>query len=220
LLAFIDADCIADPQWLAVIVVTLLRQGSRGVLGGDVRIAVSDTSKLTDLECYESVFAYRQQEYIERHRFSGTGNLAMHRSVYETVGPFGGIDIAEDRDWGQRASKMGYNIHYLPEMIVYHPARRSIEELFQKWDRHISHDFANFAVRKFGRLKWATRAVAMAVSPLFELLRIARSRRVTGIRSRWRAGVVLSRLRAHRAKRMMELVFASTTTDMSTSWNR
>jgi glycosyltransferase involved in cell wall biosynthesis len=220
LLAFIDADCIADPEWLRAAVSTLQRLGPRSVIGGDVRIAVNDARNPTDLESYESVFAYRQREYIEQQGFSGTGNLAMNRAVYEAVGPFGGIDIAEDRDWGQRAAKIGYVTKYVPEMMVYHPARRSIDELFQKLERHVSHDFAIFAGRRFGRLKWFARALAVFVSPIFETLRIARSRRISGLRARWRAGAVVFRLRAYRAKQMIMLLLNPTRPTMSTSWNR
>ena len=66
---------------------------------------------------------------------------AMRRSAYGAVGPFGGIELAEDSDWGHRATSMGYAIGYVPTMIVYHPARQSFADLCTKWDRHISHDF-------------------------------------------------------------------------------
>jgi len=73
------------------------------VVGGDVRIAVANPRRLTHLEAYESIFAYRQQEYIETMGFSGTGNLAVGREDFERIGPFAGIEVAEDRDWGRRA---------------------------------------------------------------------------------------------------------------------
>jgi len=47
----------------------------------------------------------------------------VKRSVLETVGPFAGLEKAEDRDWGRRATAMGYEITYVPQMRVYHPAR-------------------------------------------------------------------------------------------------
>ena len=86
ILAFIDADCFADHHWLATIA-TVFDDEQVQIIGGDVRIAVADASRLTALEAYESVFAYRQQEYIEKQGFSGTGNLAMRRSVFERSVP-------------------------------------------------------------------------------------------------------------------------------------
>jgi GT2 family glycosyltransferase len=220
LLAFIDADCIAHPDWLKTVVAALQRYGSDGAIGGDVRIALSGRSQPSDLECYESIFAYRQREYIERQGFSGTGNLAMRRSIYDAVGPFGGIDIAEDRDWGQRARKIGYRTKYVPEMIVFHPARKSIDELLVKWDRHIAHDYTQLSTRRLGRLVWAARAFAVCVSPFREIPRIARSQRVSGLRSRWRASTVLFKIRAYRARQMVALLLRPEATGMQRTWNR
>jgi glycosyltransferase involved in cell wall biosynthesis len=82
LLAFIDADCIADPGWLGAIEAALTRgPGGSMVIGGDVRIARRDPRRATMLEAYESIYAYRQEEYIARQGFSGTGNLAMARQA-------------------------------------------------------------------------------------------------------------------------------------------
>ena len=52
---------------------------------------------------------------------------------------FAGSRVAEDIDWGQRARVAGCTFLYVPEMIVFHPARQSLRELFVKWDRHIQH---------------------------------------------------------------------------------
>ncbi len=75
-----------------------------------MRIARVDPERPTALEAYECVHAYRMKEYIEKQGFTGTGNLALRRDVFEVVGPFGGLHIAEDLDWGQRSGRMGYRI--------------------------------------------------------------------------------------------------------------
>ena len=165
MLAFIDADCIADQGWLASISRSLGDAKVRRAIGGDVRIAVADPKRFTQLEAYESIFAYRQEEYIRKFGFSGTGNLAVRREDFDTVGPFAGIDVAEDRDWGRRAKASGLEIGYVPEMIVYHPARTTFAELYEKWARHIDHDAADYARRRFGRVRWIAYAIAVALSP-------------------------------------------------------
>ena len=220
LLAFIDADCTADPGWLAAIAAALDGPGGATVVGGDVRIARRDPQHTTMLEAYESIYAYRQEEYITRQRFSGTGNLAMRREVFDAVGPFCGIERAEDRDWGQRATAAGFDIGYVPEMIVHHPARRSFEELCSKWNRHISHDFHNSASGLRGRLRWLGLAAAMAGSPLFEARRILTSRRVATGRERLAAAVTLVGIRLYRAGRMMSAVLGGTVGRSSRDWNR
>jgi glycosyltransferase involved in cell wall biosynthesis len=220
LLAFIDADCIADPGWLGAIEAALTRPGGSMVIGGDVRIARRDPRRATMLEAYESIYAYRQEEYIARQGFSGTGNLAMARQVYEEVGPFCGIERAEDRDWGQRATRAGFAIQYVPEMIVFHPARQSFADLCTKWDRHVRHDFETAAPGLAGRLRWLARAAAVAASPVFEARRLLSSRRVQTARERLLAAGVLIRLRLYRASMMVGALFGGASAGSSQAWNR
>jgi GT2 family glycosyltransferase len=217
-LAFIDADCIADPGWLAAIAAAI--GGGAQVIGGDVRIALADPARLTMLEAYESIFAYRQQEYIERQGFSGTGNLAMRREVYDAVGPFAGIEVAEDRDWGHRATALGYRIAWVPEMVVFHPARRSLSELYAKWDRHVAHDYEEYVHGLKGRLWWLGMTLAVLGSPILELVRIARSKRVGTVRERMLTLRALTTVRFYRAVRMVELLAKGRSASRSGTWNR
>lgn len=220
ILAFIDADCTADPGWLAAIEARLGDAGNAKVIGGDVRIARRDPQRPTMLEAYESIFAYRQEEYITHQGFSGTGNLAMRREVFDAVGPFAGIELAEDRDWGRRATAMGFAVRYMPEMIVYHPARQSFAELCTKWDRHVSHDFEEKAQGLAGRLRWLGLTVAVAVSPLFEARRILASKRVATARERRLAAQAMLRLRLYRSRRMLSAFLGGPSGQSSGAWNR
>lgn len=219
ILAFIDADCIADVQWLLTIAATFKNSGPGTIFGGDVRIAVADSAGLTILEAYESVYAYRQEEYISLQGFSGTGNLAVRRADFFSIGPFAGINQAEDRDWGHRAKRLGHNIQYVPEMIVYHPARKSFSELFRKWDRHISHDLEDWPRGYMAHVRWALRAIAIAISPLTEIGRILSSRRLNGIRPRIRALTGLVFIRLYRSQRMLKTLLQKSNLD-PLNWNR
>ena len=57
------------------------------ILGGDVRIWRPGSERLNAIEAYESVFAYRFKLYIEKHGYSGTGNLAMFRRDFDASAP-------------------------------------------------------------------------------------------------------------------------------------
>ena len=219
ILAFIDADCIADPGWLRAIA-DAFQDDETAIIGGDVRIAVANPERLTALEAYESVFAYRQKEYIENYHFSGTGNLAMRRPAYKAVGPFAGISVAEDRDWGRRATLKGFDIRYVPEMIVFHPARTSFAELRAKWDRHVRHDFAEVPAGWRGSLMWMARAVALVISPAFETPGILATDRLSGGRARVDAATALTRIRFYRAKRMLTLLLNRQGAWNEQLWNR
>lgn len=219
ILAFIDADCLADPAWLAV-AEHEMSDPEIQILGGDVRIAYSDPDRLTMLEAYESIYAYRMDRYIAREGFTGTGNLVVRRTVIEAVGPFAGLGVAEDRDWGQRATRLGYRIRYAPNLRVYHPARQHFSELRQKWDRHMAHDFSGVRGSVWKRVKWVVKTAAMGVSPLLEIPRILASDRIVGLRSKSLAFSGLCLIRLYRAWRMMQLLLGGNPARLLSRWNR
>ncbi|HWK68768.1 MAG TPA: glycosyltransferase [Rhizobiaceae bacterium] len=220
LLAFIDADCIAGEGWLHEIEVTFSENPEIAIIGGDVRIAYENPQKMTRLEAYESVFAYRMKEYIAKQGFTGTGNLAVRAKVFAEVGPFGGIEIAEDRDWGQRALRLGYRTHYRAAMIIYHPARRSFAELARKWDRHTAHDFEAIRSKHGWWFRWILRSFAVALSPAAEIARIGLSDRLQGVRPRLLALLGVAQIRLYRARIMLALAFGANSSDLSGNWNR
>jgi glycosyltransferase involved in cell wall biosynthesis len=214
--AFIDADCRAHPDWLRAAVQALYSLPSRTILGGDVRIWRNEAGSFTAIEAYESVFAYRFKLYIEQHGFSGTGNLVMFREHFETIGPFAGIEVAEDMEWGQRACSAGFRFRYVPEMIVFHPARRSLEELYAKWDRQIQH-YLNMAQDKPAwRFRWTARALLILGSPIVDSATVFNSDRIQGMSARLKAIMVLCKIRVHRAFKMLSLLHAG----KSIVWNR
>ena len=219
IIAFIDADCIADPDWLAVAAREMADPVAE-ILGGDVRIALADPQRITLTEAYESIYAYRMDRYIAQQGFTGTGNLVVRRAVLAAVGPFAGLAVAEDRDWGQRATRAGHRIRFVPDMRVYHPARADFADLRRKWDRHSAHDFTAMASRPGGRIRWAARTLAMAASPLVEIPRILLSDRISGARARLLASVGLVRIRLYRARIMARLLIRGGADSLSGAWNR
>jgi glycosyltransferase involved in cell wall biosynthesis len=219
ILAFIDADCVAHRDWLAKLRKEFNENKSTQVIGGDVRINYLVENRATMLEAYESVFAYRQKEYIEVKKFSGTGNLGMRRKAYDAVGEFAGIEKAEDRDWGRRCHDSGIVIKYVSEMIVYHPARQTFNELARKWDRHIDHDFNEIDPSFMGKLRWFALSIAVALSSVVDIRKVVLSTRIKTVRERFLASAMLTRIRIYRAVHMLSLIFATRKHD-SAHWNR
>jgi glycosyltransferase involved in cell wall biosynthesis len=216
IVAFIDADCRAHTDWLRTAIDRLRTEPVNSILGGDVRIWHEPRRSLTAIEAYESVFAYLFKRYIERRGFSGTGNLVLRRRDFHRVGPFAGISIAEDIDWGHRACAAGFTFRYIPEMIVFHPARKSFGELRAKWDRHLRH-YINMARGKpFWRSRWILKAVAVLVSPAIDCLKILTSDRLHGTLNRLKALLILIAIRGYRAWIMIKLLW----TPNEIVWNR
>lgn len=218
-LAFVDADCRAHPGWLRAAVDALEAPGATGVVGGDVRIDLANPVHMTGMEAYESVFAYRQKMYIAKMNFSGTGNLAMRRAVYDAVGPFAGIRVAEDRDWGRRAVAKGFRTLYVPGMIVYHPARTSVADMAIKWQRQTAHDLADHRAKGRPAFLWLAKAAALiGVVPL-HAAKILTSDRVPGLGARLRGVATLAQVRALRSCEMVAQ-WRDPAHEGATGWNR
>ncbi|KAB7648931.1 glycosyltransferase family 2 protein [Polymorphobacter fuscus] len=219
ILAFIDADCRADDGWLQAAVTAVAADPDRAVVGGDVRIETRDPRCFTPVEAYESVFGFRQRMYIEKRQFSVTANLAMAARVFPAVGPFGGIDIAEDLDWGQRAHAAGFVTRFVPQMRVWHPARADFPALARKWQRHINHEYHDHLAADRPRWRWQARAAMLLVSILPDAGRCLVSDRLDGLANRWKAVTMLARIRLFRAREMLHI---ANTAQVSGAefWNR
>jgi glycosyltransferase involved in cell wall biosynthesis len=219
LLAFIDADCSPAPDWVARILAHFDAHPGAGVIGGEVRIRPRRPGAPTAIEAYEAIYGYRMKLYVERDGYTATCNMAVRRALFAQVGGFGGIDIAEDRDWGRRARAAGARIDYVPAMRVETAARDDFGQLRRKWDRHIGHDFAEIR-GPAGRLRWAARALALALSPVGELPRVLTSDRVAGLRARALGFATLTRLRLYRARRMAGLALFGDPRSLYDGWRQ
>jgi glycosyltransferase involved in cell wall biosynthesis len=217
ILAFIDADCYAHPDWLHHIEQAFSKAETQ-IIGGDVQVGYAAPNHPTFLEPYEAIYSFRNKEHIAEG-FSGTGNLATRPAILRHVGLFAGIGIAEDRDWGFRSKALGYRTDYIAAMIVYHPARKSFSELTQKWDRHIAHDFEEKTPGAVGIAKWVGRMIAISGSPLFELRTILTSPRVAGPGQRITAFACLCAVRLYRGYAMARILLRGAAKDRN-DWNR
>jgi GT2 family glycosyltransferase len=216
IIAFIDADCRAHNDWLRNALQAVHSSPEGTILGGDVRIWRNHRNTFTAIEAYEEVFGYRFKMFIERHGYCGTGNLVVRRADYKQAGPFEGIEFAEDVEWGQRARSAGLTFRYIPEMVVFHPARRSLQELCVKWDRHIQHNLNMARGKPLWKIRWVARALAIVASPIVDSLKVFGSDRIQGLSTRLKAISVLFAIRAYRARKMLSLLGAG----QAVVWNR
>lgn len=219
-LAFIDADCVAAPNWISAIYRLFEDHPEIDFIGGDIRIRPENPARLTAVEAYENAYSYRARSYVEQHGFAATGNMAVRAEVFQAVGPFGGIGTMEDTEWGQRATGMGYQIAYLPEARVFTPSCRSFAELARRWDRHVAHEFGEVKDQPLGMARWLAKSLVMASSPALETIRVARSNRLEGWRERALALACVTRVRLYRARKMVGLAMRDNAAGMVDMWNR
>ena len=219
ILAFIDADCIADSDWLLRIE-HALSENAGAIVGGEVRILASRPPELSQTEAYESIYGFRMKQYIQKEGYAATLNMAVRRDVFRQVGDFKGLQTAEDREWGQRANKMGIEIHFVSNAIVYHPARPDIRALQQKWSRLLGHEYNSARITFWGTFKFALKAFAMPISPIVELPTVLFSKRIRGVGGRIKAYICLCRIRYFRARTMWHILLTGGPNHGPKDWNK
>jgi GT2 family glycosyltransferase len=191
LLMFIDADCVAAPDWVSV---GRAVADKADLVGGRVEVFDETPPPRSGAEAFEAVFAFDFRHYIEVQGFSGTGNLITRREVFEDVGPFRG-GVSEDTDWSFRATAKGYSLIYEDSLRVGHPSRQNWSALRGKWLRLTKEQFGLKVHGPKSRLLWVIKAFAMPASILAHLPKVLRSPALSGAGDRWRAALTLIRLR-------------------------
>ncbi len=190
-LMFIDADCVAAPDWVTV---GRAVADKADLIGGRVDVFDETPPPRSGAEAFEAVFAFDFRHYIEVQGFSGTGNLITRRNVFEDVGPFRG-GVSEDRDWSFRAIAKGYRLIYEDGLRVGHPSRQDWSALKAKWRRITQEMFGQTRGGTMARVKWALKGLMMPASILAHLPKALKSSKLQTTGDRWRALVTLIRLR-------------------------
>jgi glycosyltransferase involved in cell wall biosynthesis len=132
ILAFTDADCLPGPDWLERGCERLEAARVPAFVVGSVDVVVRDPMAPSPVELYELVHGYPQERYANSS-FGATANLLVRREDFDRVGPFNpALQSSGDREWGERAGSRGMAAMYAPEVVVLHPARRSLSELRAK----------------------------------------------------------------------------------------
>lgn len=135
ILAFIDSDCFAVPEWLEAGIARLMQPGV-DIVGGSVRTFARDPQRPTWAELFELQFAFPMETYVTRDRFAGSGNLFTRPEVFARVGPFrADLKSGGDREWGNRAVAAGMRLEYEGRACVEHAARSTMKELWIKRKR-------------------------------------------------------------------------------------
>jgi glycosyltransferase involved in cell wall biosynthesis len=144
ILAFTDADCEPAADWLQAAVDHLVQHPSTDMIGGRVGITFRQGTPQSPPEWFELVEGFPQARYIATG-FAVTANLITRRSVIDRVGRFDPALLSGgDAEWGRRVRAAGGAQRYLPEVVVWHPARSTWAEL-----RHKTTRTTNGVLRRF-----------------------------------------------------------------------
>jgi len=202
ILAFTDADCRPEPEWLSAGVTALDRYD---LVGGRMRVLVEDPDHISPSEAFEKVFAFNNEAYVTRKGFTVTANLFCARSLFERVGGFR-TQLSEDMDWCHRARDAGYAIGFARDAVVGHPARRTLALLKDKWRRIDRETFGIYRSRRMGESLYVARALALPLSILVHGPKVLRSRELSGLGQRCAALAILAHMRLWRVFDSLQVV--------------
>jgi len=119
IIAFIDADCIADKDWIKNLIEVFTK--------GDVLVQAGKVIEIKSLDEISIALKQSDNEGIEFLKFAPTMNFAFSRKLLSIIGNFDPefSEGGEDLDFCIRLIKAGHRILYNPNAKVYHLKHRS-----------------------------------------------------------------------------------------------
>ena len=134
--AFTDADCRVDPDWLGAIVEPL-KDPRVGIAGGTIR-AIPPAG---DVERFgEFIHDHRRAIEVFEPPYAITMNWASRRSVLEELGGFDErFRRCEDVDLSYRMVQAGYTLAFAPAAVIYHHNAENLAGLFREGFAHGFH---------------------------------------------------------------------------------
>lgn len=123
ILAFTDADCRPESDWLRNGIAALLNGDGERIIGGEVLFDAIKSPSAVAL--YQIVTGFGQASNVRDKGFSATANLFCMRRHFKAVGPFDTRLLSGgDREWCWRASRHGLSLHFEASAVI-HTAPRS-----------------------------------------------------------------------------------------------
>ena len=136
LVAFIDSDCEAHPDWINIIYEEY-QQNNFDAFGGPdgAKDDFSVLQKSIDF-AMTSFFTTggmrgHSEDMIAKF-FPRTHNMGIKRSIYDQIGGVGGLRHGQDIEFSNRIRKSGARIKFLISAIVYHRRRTSLKQFFKQ----------------------------------------------------------------------------------------
>ena len=136
IVAFTDADCVVDRDWLTRIIAPL-RDPAVAIVGGTI-LARKPCNAVAEFG--ERIHDHQMAIEYDSPPYAITMNWASRRSVLEEVGPFDEeLMRCEDCDLAYRAVAAGYRIVHEPAAVVYHRNEQTLAGLIAEGYAHGYH---------------------------------------------------------------------------------
>jgi glycosyltransferase involved in cell wall biosynthesis len=130
ILAFTDADCIPETDWIKNGVRNLLQTGA-DMIGGRIEFVFS--RRRSTAEIFDSLNSLRNDSFIQNKMGAVTANLFVKKCVFEQMGLFPEVRSGGDINWTGRAMNQGFLLVYSSTALVRHPSRDLKGVLRKSW---------------------------------------------------------------------------------------
>lgn len=155
LLAFTDADCRPDPDWLEALA-TAHAADPGVILAGPIRLEPGPDPDAWEI--FDTVRGMPQAVFV-RHGYAATANLAVAAGVMAGLGGFDPARLSGgDAEFCRRAGGRGVGLRLIPGAVVGHPARTGRAAVVTKARRIKGGQLAAGPVRR--RAFWTLRSLA------------------------------------------------------------
>lgn len=201
ILAFTDADCRPEPDWLAQGLACMAGSKDRCLVAGDIRLEPRDPVRPTPYEIYDMALGMPQRRYVDRG-YAITANLFVPRVIVDAVGPFDAKRFSGgDAEFCRRARAAGFGLVFCAASRIRHPARSEWRELVTKARRIKGGQIAAGSPGR--RLSYALRTLI----PPVHVWKIALRARPFTLRQRLLVCAIKTRLWGVEIAEMLRLLF-------------
>lgn len=171
-MAFFDDDELADPDWL-IQLLKAAKENQVKCVGGAINLhLLRDNGVERNLRPWVRVMFnctrdMQVGQLYDRKCTPGTGNMAVHRDVFDKIGLFRTdlVEGGEDTDLFHRMREAGFEAYYSPHALVHH--RVSESRLEPKYMRLASMRMGGHVARReyrdFSRISYPFVVIARAV---------------------------------------------------------
>lgn len=159
-IAFMDDDCLPDPEWLFYLFRALSSRPTV-LVGGKT---INGLSQNLYSEASQLLVRYLYDYFEEKNgRFFTSNNFAMSRQLFHQVGGFDetmSLAAGEDREFCYRWMQAGLHMDYQEKAVAYHFHQLSRASF---WRQHFAY---GRGAHQYHRLKAAQNQTAIRLEPL------------------------------------------------------
>lgn len=136
IVAFTDSDCLPHPDWINEAVKSFRSSLDVSLIAGHISVFPHCVDHPTTCELYDMLNGFPQEKYVHKSNFGVTANLFVRNKVFKKIGVFDfNLKSGGDKEFCQRAIEHGFLIEFQSKVVVDHPARKSVGEIFKKVKR-------------------------------------------------------------------------------------